>query len=100
MKYNAEKEERERREKDTRFIRDPYEWPKWPLCPLKRVHGQFTDSNYCGFLVNQEAPPYKVYLGYIWGLPTTAKTWAEALEGLEIEEYNDLGTLLDKWKVD
>jgi hypothetical protein len=82
---------------DKEFINSPIEWPRWPLCPLKRKSGDFHRDDYCGFVIADKHRK-TVYLGYIFGLPSGKLS--DAIAPLEKIEYATIDEMLEVWRVD
>ena len=84
------------------FVQDYSRWPRWPLLPLKHRTKPFTEPDALGLLFAQEAPPYRVYVNanLIAVYLTKSTTWADALAGLNVQEFATIELLLQHWKVD
>ena len=83
---------------DAEMIQRPNEWPRWPLLPLvhRKRKARLAD---CGFLLEEDAPPYKVYIGYIFSLRSDVPL-GEAVKDLLVEEYPTVEALIADWRVD
>lgn len=83
---------------DLSFVKDPDQWPSWPLCPLiKRKDGTTT----VGVLVSDEETVTHgkptVYLCNMWDFPKTAEEWSK-VPSVKYESFAEM--LQDGWQVD
>lgn len=79
---------------EAEFIRHPEEWPRWPVLPLKHLTRPMFQKGSIGFLIEEETPPYKVYLGYIYLLGEFKPS------ELPQESFDTIEALLKEWRID
>lgn len=63
----AEKAKLESKATDIQFMKNPMEWPRWPVLPLVKRGERLS----CGFLLAEgdgSVQIFKVYLGYMYEL--------------------------------
>ena len=88
-----------RAERDLAFLQTPDEWPCWPMLPMKRRNVSHLDTPfYCGLYVHGLG--LNVYNLNMFNLPKDAKTWQEAVVGVEHMNYNTAEALIADWRVD
>lgn len=76
---------------DLGFLNDPNRWPRWPVCPVKRVGGGKFD---CGLVVDTR--PGIVYLTNLWDISSL-----KDLETVETLTYDGWQSMIDDgWGVD
>ena len=77
--------------KDLAFARNPDNWPRWPLLPLKRINMQFKDDDF-GYLFHPSRgePKPVVRVGCIFMANTSDPELA----------YESLEKLFEEWRVD
>lgn len=83
---------------DIEFLKNSMQWPRWPMCPVRRRDGDSTNQFCTGVVLSFAGPP-RVYKLNVFNLPKV-DTWAEALEGVEFKEYPTLEDLVVEWSVD
>lgn len=84
---------------DKQFVLDPGEWPRWPLLPMKRNASALDHpDDFCGFIAAEPSPPFKVYIGSIFGLKSGRLS--EVVKGLKVFEYANADDLLAAWRID
>ena len=79
---------------DIQFMKNPMEWPRWPVLPLVKRG----ESLACGFLLAERdgsVQIFKVYLGYIYELPK------KKVSDFEFKTYESAEAVSeDGWVVD
>jgi len=81
-------------------LKDPLEWPRWPLLPL--VHRKRNDAHNVGLLLADEnfaAGKYRVYVGLNM-YAISGQKLSDAINGVPVEEYSSLEKLNTEWRVD
>src|SRR4029077_6169146 len=85
--------------RDLTMVQSPGEWPAWPVLPVKKQTGNFTDDNYLGFLIAESKP--KVYIGCMYELiGYKGQPWKDVIAKFPSVEYPDYEGLCDTWTVD
>ena len=91
--------QQERIDEDKQHVVDDFNWPHWPLLPVKKVGGRLMDEKAAGFIVAARGiPRTRVYLANIWGLE--AGMLGDILRKLEHKEYQSVDEMLVDWMVD
>jgi hypothetical protein len=89
----------ERKRRDLAFMRNPLDWPKWPLLPLKLRDGSGHEVRFCGLLFADEKPV--VYFGNVYALPKAdGQTWRDVLSEFEFTEYETFEDLVAEYTID
>lgn len=102
----AEQREQEaiaaRKARDLAFIRNPEDWPRWPVLPLKLRDGDVFDKNFAALLFASGTPV--IYFANLFDLPTgergEGKTWANVLSVFELRIYPSFEALVEEYTVD
>jgi hypothetical protein len=103
----------ERIERDRQMIRNPGDWPRWPVLPLKLRTGDAHDPQWCGFLLNYDFTKVKptIYFGNIFCLARVAckvrkathedqVMWSQVTETMDSREFADIDALLALYTID
>ena len=103
----------ERIERDRQMIRNPSDWPRWPVLPLKMRSGDAHDPQWCGFLLNYDFTKVKptVYFGSIHRLDRVAAEikeathadqvmWSQVTDTMDSREFDDIDALLAVYTID
>jgi hypothetical protein len=89
----------EQRVEELDFLRNPDQWPNWPLLPIKR-YGAPGDPPECALLDSIGAPEPKVRVVFVNMFQLRELTHAER-QALRVEVYDSAEALLDDgWMVD
>jgi hypothetical protein len=81
-------------------LKNPMEWPRWPLLPL--VHRKRDTLDNVGILLADEnfaSGKYFVYVG-VNMFAISGKKLSDAIAGVPVEEYTSLEKLNSDWRVD
>lgn len=76
---------------DKKIILDEDKWPYWPVLPVKKYNGDFSEKENCGVITSGQ--PTKVYIGNMFD-PEIDLPHAKKYEYTSVEE------LLEIWTVD
>ena len=70
------------------LMQSPSLWPQWPLLPL------ISKTHECGFLIDCQETPFRVYKGNMW-------EQRKNLYSLPYEDFDSLQSILNNgWRVD
>jgi hypothetical protein len=96
---------RERRDLDKQMIKNPKDWPQWPILPIKRS-GHFSDPDNMGFgLITPDYPTVVIHLLLFQvdkiNLVIHQLAHDGEITGAKTTQYQDIDGLLDDgWTVD
>ena len=83
--------------KDLAFLRNPDNWPNWPMLPVVKRH-RGTAPFDCGLFIHGLG--CKVYNLNMFDLPKGVDTWQAAVQDVEYVEYSCPDDLISDWRVD
>lgn len=91
----------ERRAEELAFIKNPENWPRWPVLPVVARKPAGLLEQRCGLVHASDLT--KVYFVNMFALASREPkpaTWAEAFAGVETKSFPDVEGLLDEYRVD
>ena len=90
-----------RKQKDMNFLRNPVDWPCWPICPVKRHDGKGVGGfPTCAIRFDEKKVRVFEILMHTY-IDRVHKHMKNPLEGVTCYEYASLNEMLDDgWMVD
>ncbi len=78
------------------FLKDPDQWPNWPICPVVNRKLELGDRHRYGIVGNfADEPPGRIYFTNMWSLSK------DFPNGVEVKDYGSWEAMLeDGWMVD
>jgi len=97
------KRQQARMKDDTFFVNHPMEWPRWPILPMVSLTQKSWDNGYLGFMLAEERPPYRVYVGAYYpplNKEKEVKTIGDLIKDRPIKSYTTAEAMLQEWRID